>query len=273
MKSLKTALMIIVCVFAAFNIAIAGSVQYSGSRANFESDEIIGFSKKIEKILAERAAAVAIVGRIGRPQSELPPGIKYTHTAFWVYSRIQTPEGTMVPGYAVYNLYQRSDQPDRSDLIQDFPVDFMAGVYDLKVGIIVPRKALQKRLLAVISSDTYQRLHNPDYSAIASPYNNRYQNCTEFVANIIFASIYKTDDMTHIKATISAWFEPQPIEASQFKLTLGSLFMPDIKLDDHNDKPWTATFSTIAEFLKAENLAEEILTASSDEPISSFRVE
>lgn len=146
----------------------------------------------------------------------------------------------------------------------------MLGVYDLKVGIIVPDKVLQKRLIGVISSDTYQRLHNPDYSAIASPYNNHYQNCTEFVTNVIFASIYKTDNLQEIKTGIRAWFAPQPIEASQLKLTLGSLFMPDIKLDDHNGKPRTATFTTIAEFLAAENLAEEVLMVSHDAPLSSF---
>ena len=78
----------------------------------------------------------------------------------------------------------------------------MLGVYDLKVGIIEPSKALQSRLIDVISSATYQRLHNPDYSAIANPYNNRYQNCTEFVTNVIFASIYKTNNMQEIKTSI-----------------------------------------------------------------------
>ena len=249
---------------------MAGSIQNSTDTPNFTPEEIVHFSKNIEKILAERQAMVAIVGRIGRPQSELPDGIQFTHTAFWVYSRIQTPEGKIVPGYSVYNLYQRSNQLDRSDLIQDFPVDFMLGVYDLKVGIVVPSKKLQMRLIDVIDSAAYQSLHNPDYSAIASPYNNRYQNCTEFVVNIIFASIYKTDNMQEIKSRIKAWFEPQRIEVSQLKLALGSLFMPDIKLDDHHDKPATATFTTIAEFLETENLAEEILLVSNDETLSKF---
>jgi len=270
MKSLKTALIIIVCLFTSYSISIAGSAQNSDGAPQFKPEEIIQFSKRIEKLLADKKAAVAIVGRIGRPQSELPPGIQFTHTAFWVYSRIQTPEGTVVPGYAVYNLYQRSKQPDRSDLIQDFPVDFMLGVYDLKVGVIVPSKALQKRLMDVISSATYRQLHNPDYSAIASPYNNRYQNCTEFVTNVIFSSIYKTDNLQEIKANIRAWFTPQPIEASQLKLTLGSFFMPDIKLDDHPAKPETATFSTIAEFLETEELADELLIVSNVDSLSSL---
>jgi hypothetical protein len=273
MKSIKITLTIIVCLFATFGFATAGSKPSSDGAPNFEAEEIVRFSKNIERILAEKKVVVAIVGRIGRPQNELPPGIQFTHTAFWVYSRIQTPEGTLVPGYAVYNLYQRSDQPDRSDLIQDFPVDFMAGVYELKVGIIVPKKAVQQRLITVISSAAYQQLHNPDYSAIANPYNNRYQNCTEFVANVIFASIYKTKDMQVIKANMRAWFAPQPVEVSRLKLALGSLFMPDIKLKDHNDKAATATFSTIAEFMKKQDLAIESLVVSNDAPLSGFSMQ
>ena len=273
MKSIKTTLIIIVCFISSLGIAAAGSNPSSDVTPNFDTEEIVRFSKNIEKILAEKKVVVAIVGRIGRPQSELPPGIRFTHTAFWVYSRIQTQDGTVVPGYAIYNLYQRSNQPDRSDLIQDFPVDFMAGVYDLKVGIVVPSKAVQKRLLDVISSATYEQLHNPVYSAIASPYNNRYQNCTEFVTNIIFASIYKTKNMEEIKANIQAWFAPQPVEVSGLKLALGSLIMPDIKLGDHNGKAATATFSTIAKFMETQNLAKESLVVSNDAPISTFSLE
>ncbi|CAB1060740.1 hypothetical protein D1BOALGB6SA_5507 [Olavius sp. associated proteobacterium Delta 1] len=273
MKTLKATLLIIVCLLSSLSISMAGSAQYSNDAPNFTPEEIVHFSKTIEKILAERKAAVAIVGRIGRPQRELPKGIRFTHTAFWVYSRIQTPEGKIVPGYSVYNLYQRGDQPDRSDLIQDFPVDFMLGVYDLKVGIIVPNKTLQKRLIDVIYSATYQSLHNPDYSAIASPYNNQYQNCTEFVINIIFASIYKTNNMQDIKSSVKAWFVPQRVDVSRLKLALGSLFMPDIKLDDHHDKPVTATFSTIVEFLEDENLSEGLLIVSNDDPLPKFSLE
>jgi hypothetical protein len=70
--------------------------------------------------------------------------------------------------------------------------------------------------------------------------------------------------MQEIKTCIRAWFTPQAVEVSQLKLALGSLFMPDIKLDDHSDKPVTATFSTIARFLETENLAEDVLIVSND---------
>ena len=92
-------------------------------------------------------------------------------------------------------------------------------------------------------------------------------------SRIIFDSIYKTENMKEIKDNMRAWFAPQPVEVSRLKLALGSLFMPDIKLDDHNDKAATTTFSTIADFMEAENLAEELLVVSNDAPISSLSLE
>ena len=259
MKAIRISLVIIVCLLGSFHSATAGSSQNSSFTSRYSPEEIIAFAKTVEKTLAARKTMVAIVGRVGRPQSTLPEGIRFTHTAFWVYSQIQTEDGTSVPGYAVYNLYQRSKQLDRSDLIEDFPVDFMLGVYDLKVGIIIPTPALQKRLLAFISSPAYRQLHNPQYSAIANPASSRYQNCTEFVLNAIFASIYKTTNLPEIKQYIHKWFTPQPVAVSQLTLALGSVFMPDIKTDDHKGKPMTATFSTIAQFMGNDNLAEDIL--------------
>lgn len=40
----------------------------------YTAEQLISFSKKVEKSLAERGARVAIVSRVGRPESELPEG-------------------------------------------------------------------------------------------------------------------------------------------------------------------------------------------------------
>ena len=52
---------------------------------NFENDQglnfclsIIAFSKKVEQYAANQGAYAFIIGRTGRPESELPKGIKYT---------------------------------------------------------------------------------------------------------------------------------------------------------------------------------------------------
>jgi len=236
----------------------------SGGESGYRPEEIAAFAKKVERTLAAKGARVFIISRVGRPANELPPGIHYTHTAIGVYSAIKTRDGQMVPGYTIYNLYQRAKQPDISDLVTDFPVDFFSGVYALKAGIIIPKPELQKRLLEVIGSEVYGKLHNSNYSAIANPFNSHYQNCTEYTLDVINAAVYQTDDVRRIKANEKAWFEPQPVEVNPVKMLFGSIFMPDIATSDHQGKVKTATFTTIAKYMADYDMMQEQFTVLPD---------
>jgi len=239
---------------------------YAGSAADgepqFEAEKIVSFAKRVEKAVAARGARVFILARIGRPASELPDGFHYTHVAFGVYSMIKTDDGRSIPGYAIYNLYQDDKVRDRSKLVTDYPVDFFAAVYELKTDILIPKPALQQQLLKVIASDTYRKLHNPDYSVVANPYNRKYQNCTEHVLDVINAAIYRTDDIQRIKANERAYFEAQAVKINPLKMLVGALTMPDVKTTDQKGGIKTASFSTISRYLKQYDLIQEELVIS-----------
>lgn len=241
-------------------LGMAASAE-AGSTANaepqFEAEQIISFAKKVEKEVAAKGARVFILARAGRPDSEMPEGFHYTHTAFGVYSMIPTADGRKLPGYAIYNLYQREKEPDVSDLIVDYPVDFFNGVYELKSAVIIPKPELQRRLLQVIASDTYRNLHNSHYSVLANPYNTKYQNCTEHTLDVINAAIYQTDDVRIIKANTRAYFDAQPVDISPLKLMYGSLTQADVTTSDHKGKVKTASYTTIANYLKKYDLVQE----------------
>ncbi|MDR2239505.1 MAG: DUF2145 domain-containing protein [Zoogloeaceae bacterium] len=222
----------------------------AGEEAHFQPEQIIKFAKKVEKEMAAKGAQVAVLARMGRPRSELPEGMHFTHVAFAVYSEITTSDGRKVPGYAIYNLYQKNDHPDISELVQDFPVDFFAGVAELEAGIIVPSPELQQRLLGVITSPAYSALHDSRYSVIANPYTLGRQNCTEFVLDVINAAIYQTDDINKIKANEKAYFVAQKVNVSPFKLLLGAMFTKEVSTSDQEGTPVTATFETIGDYLK-----------------------
>lgn len=224
------------------------------------ASEVTAFAKQVERELAARGARVFILARVGRPAEELPPGFHYTHTAFGVYSMIETADGRRMPGYAIYNLYQRNDQPDVSDLVVDYPADFFAGAQELKAGVIVPTPEVQRRLLEVITSPAYRALHNPRYSAIASPYTPEYQNCTEFTLDVINAAVYGSTDERQLKANAKAYFQAQPVKVNGLKLALGSVFMPDIATSDHEGPVSTATFTSIARYMRQYGLAQDVFT-------------
>lgn len=256
-------------VFEASSAGFSSSSSSAGEVAKFDPEQIIHFAKKVEKTLARKGIRVAILARMGRPASELPEGMHFTHVAFAVYSEITTSDGRKVPGYAIYNLYQQNGHPDVSDLVQDYPVDFFAGVAQLEAGIIVPSADLQKRLLDVIASPTYSALHDPRYSVIANPYTFGKQNCTEFVLDVVNAAIYQTDDIQKIKANEKAYFVAQPVNVSPFKLMLGSMFSAEVSTSDQTGPPVTATFEKIGEYLQKYDSGSEVLTVLPDQEITS----
>lgn len=237
--------------------AMAGSM--AGGEAFFPPEQIVKFSKQVEKTLAAKGARVALLARVGRPASEMPEGMHFTHVSFAIYSQITTADGRIVPGYAIYNDYQNNDKPDTSALVQDFPVDFFAGVAVLEAGILIPSAELQRRLLDTIASPAYKTLHDPHYSAIANPYTLGRQNCTEHTLDVVNAAIYQTDDIKQIKAIEKKYFDAQPVNVSGFKLMLGALFSSEITLSDHPGSPVTATFETIAQYLKKYDEGAEML--------------
>jgi hypothetical protein len=244
--------------------AHAGSSQAGGPSA-FTAEQITSFAKKVEKTLAAKGAYVAILARMGRPAADMPEGMHYTHVAFAVYSQITTADGRKVPGYAIYNLYQQNDQPDVSSLVQDFPVDFFAGVAVLEAGILIPSIELQKRLLDVIRSPTYKNLHDPHYSLIANPYTLGRQNCTEHTLDVINAAIYETSDINKIKANEKAYFKAQKVNVSPIKLFFGSVFSAQVTtVDQPTSTPETATFETIAQYLKQYDEGSQVLTILPD---------
>jgi hypothetical protein len=264
-------------VFRLFSILVvaclslgAGATGFSSAssqateQAHFKPEQIISFAKKVEKAMASKGARVAILARMGRPPSELPEGMHFTHVAFAVYSQITTSDGRTVPGYAIQNLYQLDKQPDVSALVQDFPVDFFAGVAQLEAGIIVPSPELQARLLQVIASPTYAALHEPHYSVIANPFNLGRQNCTEFVLDVVNSAIYQTADIKVIKANEKAYFSAQPVNVNPFKLMLGSMFSAEVSTSDQQGSPVTATFEKIGEYLRKYDEGSQLLTVMPD---------
>ena len=113
------------------------------------------------------------------------------------------------------------------------------------------------RLIDAISIGRNQALHNPNYSLIANPFNNQFQNCTEHTLNIINAAIYETDDMARIKANTKAYFTPQAVKVCRIKLALGNWFAKAVSTQDHERDIKTTSFTSIARYLQEFDLINQ----------------
>ena len=252
-SSWKTVLMALVLCVIPLSGAQAGSNQSNGV-SKFTQQQLTDFSKKVERTAASKGARVFILARVGRPAEDLPQGIDFTHVGIAVYRHIKTDSGKIVPGYVVHNLYIDDERAGKSKLINDFAFNFFAGSTALKAGILVPDIKLQKRLYELVNSNAYASLHNDNYSTLSNPDNSQYQNCTEFVLDVMNAAIYQTTDVTQIKANTRAYFEPTLIKESRLKLALGAAFIDHIEIDDHKGKVYTATFGSIRKYMEQYGL-------------------
>ena len=238
---------------------VADSGGFSGQPAarHFTPVQAAAFAKQIEMDLAARGAHLAIVFRTGRPRDKLPDGIAYTHGAFWVYGDIKGGDGKIYKGYSSYNLYQGDGTTlprDQSYLAQDFPIDFISGSQVDDVGVIIPSPEMQRRIIAVIANPGYDRLHVDDYSLVSNPFDARYQNCTEFVLDVVASAAWQTYDYPQIKANLAAHFKPTIVHANIFERVFGPMVDPRLKMDDQDGPIVTATYESIAVFMRDNHL-------------------
>lgn len=254
MKKLLTSASLL---FTAIGLLIC-SPAFAGSQNNDEAkyspQQIAKFAKQVEQYAAKQGARAFIIGRMGRPLKEMPEGIKYTHTAIAVYSKITLKSGQKVKGYVIHNLYQRNQQPNKSDLISDYPVDFFWGTQQLTAGISIPTPKVQQRIIEAINNKVPEKLHNPNYSVIANPMNQQLQNCTEHTLLVVNSAIYQTTDLNRLYTNNNRYFQAQKVKINPLKLMLGNALVKGVSLQDHNDVVSTATFTSIAKYLDKYDL-------------------
>ncbi|CAN5638699.1 hypothetical protein BH10PSE5_BH10PSE5_36050 [soil metagenome] len=242
--------------------ALPAAAQDSSANAvapHFTAPEAAAFSKQVERDLAGRGAKLAMVFRTGRPRSQLPEGISYTHGAFWVYRNIKTADGQTQQGYAVYNLYAGDGKAwpkIESRLVQDYPFDFTRGSTVDDMAVIIPSPEMQRRIIAVIDSPTYQAVHNPHYSLVANPWKRTYQNCNNFMLNVIAAAIWQTSNPDQITADLKAHYKPTLVKANGVLRLFGPIADQRLRTDDQQGPIRTATYESIAEFMRENNVLE-----------------
>lgn len=243
--------------------AVPAAAQDSSAHViapHFSVEQAAAFSKQVERDLASKGARVAMVFRAGRMRDQLPEGISYTHGAFWVYRTIKTADGGTLSGYAVYNLYAgdgKAWSKIESRLVQDYPLDFTRGSTVNDMAVIIPSPEMQRRIIAVIDSPTYQKVHNPAYSLVANPWSRKYQNCNNFMLNVIAAAVWNTDDPQQITADLKAHYKPTIVKANTVLRLFGPIADQRLRTDDQQGPIRTATYESLAAFMGENNLLQE----------------
>ncbi|MBK6865725.1 MAG: DUF2145 domain-containing protein [Ideonella sp.] len=195
-----------------------------------QQDKALRLAAIVKAELAASAGGVALISRSGVDLSRF--GFRHSHAGFALKASRNAP-------WSVRQLYYACDEA-RPRIFDQGLAGFLLGsdgagpayaaVVLLPEGAAVPlaRAALDDRLAL--------QLLAPAYSANAYPFGERYQNCNQWVAEMLAAS---WGGAGATRGEAQQWLRERGYAASVFDgaeqplLWLGSAFVPLIHADDH----------------------------------------
>ena len=182
----------------------------------------------IKTELDASGAGVALVARSGLDLGRF--GLRYSHAGLSLRASPDNP-------WAVRQLYFACDE-QRPRLYDQGLAAFLLGMQSPALGyvsvLLLPPVAAAALERAALDKQLALQLLAADYSANAHPYSQRYQNCNQWVAELL-ASAWGSAAPT--RAAAQAWlrernYEPTVFEGSRPLFWL-STFVPWIHRDDH----------------------------------------
>ena len=196
-----------------------------------QQDRLLRFAALLKHELDNSGESVALVARSGTDLSRF--GLRYSHAGVSLKASDNTP-------WSVRQLYYACDE-ERPRLYDQGLSGFLFGTDDPTVGYvsIVLLSGAEATALEAAALDTGPalRLLSATYSANAYPFSLRYQNCNQWVAELLATAWGSLDDAPDLRGNAQRWLEqsgykPAAVHVGSW-LMLAAPFVPLIHLDDH----------------------------------------
>lgn len=196
-----------------------------------QQDRLLRFAAAVRETLAASGTQAALVSRSGTDLSRF--GLRYSHAGI---ALAQGLGDSLDMPWAVRQLYYACAE-GAPRLFDQGLAGFVSGSDDADVGyvslLLLPPEAAAPLAAATQDKALALGLLNSRYSANAYPFSTAYQNCNQWVAELIAASIAGSRE----RAQAQAWlreqgYAPEPVHASGW-LMLAGRFVPWLHFDDH----------------------------------------
>ncbi|OEZ62753.1 DUF2145 domain-containing protein [Duganella sp. HH105] len=229
---------------ASSGAAQAGSAAGSSGASRFcdrgqpltaaEQDRLLRFAAVLREELAGVDDGVALVSRSGLDLSRFD--IRYSHAALAWRSE--------AGAWSARQLYYACDE-SRPRIFDQGLAGFALGTDDPAMGYVsvvrLPAEAIAALRPALLDGPRVQHLLASQYSASAYAFSVRYQNCNQWVMEMLAAGWGELPDGDDLRARAQAWlrdarYAPQPVQVGSRWLMLASHFVPLLHLDDHPDE-------------------------------------
>lgn len=183
---------------------------------------------KTREALQRSGASVVLLARVGQDLSE--HGLRYSHMGIAAYdadaARWQVTHLLNECGTARSALYQEG--------LANF---FMDDLHEFETLVIVPRNDVQLALTDALKSGLHVAMHDPAYSTIAYPYSTRYQNCNQWVLELVVGSAAQPG-LRRDRRSAQQWLTQSAYRPSVIRISAGErlgarLFSTNVRFDDH----------------------------------------
>ncbi|AYM79520.1 DUF2145 domain-containing protein [Janthinobacterium agaricidamnosum] len=197
-----------------------------------EQDRLLRFAAVVREELAASEGSVALISRSGLDLARF--GIRYSHAALaWRHDNDS--------GWSARQLYYACDE-GRPRIFDQGTAGFAMGTANPALGYIalvkLPAETVPPLRRALLDPVRVQELLAGRYSANAYAFNLKYQNCNQWVAEMLAAAWGELAAGSDLRARAQDWlraapYNPAAVDVGARWLMLGSIFVPLVHMDDH----------------------------------------
>jgi hypothetical protein len=200
-----------------------------------QQDRMLQFAAVVKRELDGAGATAALIARSGLNLARFR--IRYSHAGISLKASTNGP-------WSVRQLYYACDE-SRPRLYDQGVAGFLLGTDDPKQGYvsIVLLPPVEAAALERVALDRARalRLLAADYSANAFAFDTRYQNCNQWVVELLAAAWGGLDGAGDLRERAQRWlvaqgYAPAPIEVGSHWLMFAAGFVPWLRLDDHPEE-------------------------------------
>lgn len=212
--------------------ALVGVCSSTPTLTAQQQDHLLRFAAIVKQELDASGQALALVSRSGLNLQRF--GVRYSHAGMSLKASENTP-------WSVRQLYYACDE-HRPRLYDQGLAGFVFGSEDPALGyvsiVLLPAPEAAALEHAALDKARALRLLAATYSANAHAYSLRYQNCNQWVMELLAAAWGALDDADDLRARAQAWlreqgYAPRPLAVNSHLLMLAATFAPWFHVDDH----------------------------------------
>lgn len=199
-----------------------------------QQDRSLRFAAIVRDELANTGGEAVLISRSGLDLSRFH--IRYSHTAIaW-----RGENGA----WSARQLYYACDE-SRPRIYDQGLSGFVMGIDDASLGYVsivrLPAEAAQALRFAALDTPRALDLLAANYSANAYPFSLRYQNCNQWVMEMLAVAWGQLADGGDLRARAQNWlrqapYMPEPVDVGSHALMFASNFVPLVHLDDHPEE-------------------------------------